>query len=281
GGALASLAELPDTGAGELDRVRALARMLPGAMQTRPVIEGAMRVVRDRYDLADTDQAFELLRRVSQQHNVRLRTLAAAVLTVRPPDPGSARWFPGRLRQAPPSVTFAEPHRQWRDSRSAFLSDVLDNALACMRTDHGDLQLIDRVVGGLRLEVQRGLPREFVGLFAHVTDDSTRAAAVQSGHRVVVADVATSPAYAEPAARAAMLAANGRAIQSTPLVAPDGHCHGMVSTLDGHPGRTPSPAEEAALDRIGREAGAWLAWHQRTVVLDVLEDVHDAARRAR
>jgi hypothetical protein len=37
-------------------------------------------------------------------------------------------------------------------------------------------------------------------------------------------------------------------------------------------------AEAAELDRICAEAGAWLNWHQRTIVLDALEYLHRQAR---
>lgn len=54
-----------------------------------------------------------------------------------------------------------------------------------------------------------------------------------------------------------------------------------VSTHHTRPGRVPSAGEQRLLDTVSREAGAWLDWHRRTVVLDVLEDVHRSARSRR
>jgi anti-anti-sigma factor len=285
--ALAALAGGPVAGGTELARVRARASALPGLLQTRPVIKGAMALLRARYGCPDNESAFALLRESSQSHNIRIRTLAAALLTTRPPDPGSPVWFAGRRRSRPPPVTFRTPRREWRESRGAFLADVLDSALARMDTDRGDLALADLIVGGLRLELERGLPDVFTSAFAHVdawaggeAGRSARAEALRRGVRVAVADVTTSPVWTDPVARTALLAVEARAVQSTPLISADGHCHGMVSTVDSRAGRTPSAREAAELDVIGREAGSYLAWHQRTIVLDALEHLHQAARRA-
>lgn len=38
------------------------------------------------------------------------------------------------------------------------------------------------------------------------------------------------------------------------------------------------PAQLAALEQTGRQAGAWLSWHERTIVLDALEHLHATAR---
>jgi hypothetical protein len=51
-----------------------------------------------------------------------------------------------------------------------------------------------------------------------------------------------------------------------------------VSTMHPEPDQTPSPRECEFLDRIGREAGAWLAWHRRATVLDALEHLHRICR---
>lgn len=278
--AVADLAASPDTGVTELAHVRARARALPGALQTRPVIEGAIEVIRCRYGLPTTEAAFAVLREASQRHNLKLRTVAAAVLTVRPPDPGSVLWFAGRRRRPAPPVTFTTARRAWRDSRSAFLSDVLDSALACVRTDRGDVHLVDPVVGGLRLELHRALPPAFVGQFAHVPGGHAACGeALRQRARVLVPDVRHSAAYADPGTRTALREADARAVQSTPLLSPDGHCRGVLSTLHARPDWRPSARECAELDVIGRDAGRWLVWHWHTIVLDALEHVHQSARR--
>jgi len=114
--AVAALTDRPTAGGSALARVRAQASALPGLLQTRPVIEGATAVLQDRYRCPDDDRAFALLRESSQRHNIKLRTLAAAVLTTRPPKPGSPVWFAGRRRYRPPAITFRNPRREWRDN---------------------------------------------------------------------------------------------------------------------------------------------------------------------
>lgn len=278
--AVADLAARPDAGVTELARARARARALPGVLQTRPVIEGATEVIRRRYDLPSTDAAFAVLREASQRYNLKLRTMAAALLTVRPPEPDSVVWFAGRRRRPVPPVTFTTARREWRDSRSAFLSDVLDSALACVHTDRGNVHLVDPIVGGLRLELHRALPAAFVGQFAHVPGGRVACGeALRQRTRVLVPDVRRSPAYADPGTRTAMQAADARTVQSTPLLSQDGHCRGVVSTLHARPDWQPSTRECAELDVIGRDAGRWLVWHWHTIVLDALEHVHQSARR--
>jgi GAF domain-containing protein len=95
--------------------------------------------------------------------------------------------------------------------------------------------------------------------------------------RVVFTDVTADPAFTGP--RGEVLRHAGcRSAQSTPLVAPDGPVLGTLSTYDSRPGRRPSPQEAARLDLVAREAGAWLDWHLRTVVLDALEFLHQRAQ---
>lgn len=278
--AVADLAACPDPRVTDLAHVRAKARALPGVLQTRPVIEGATEVVRRRYGLPTTEAAFAVLREASQRYNLKLRTVAAAVLTVRPPDADSVVWFAGRRRRPAPPVTFTTARRAWQDSRSAFLSDVLDSVLACVHTDRGNVHLVDPIVGGLRLELHRALPPAFVGQFAHVPGGRAACGeALRQRARVLVADVRHSPAYADPGTRTAMQAVDARTVQSTPLLSQDGHCRGVVSTMHAQPDWRPSARECAELDVISRDAGRWLVWHWHTIVLDALEHLHQSARR--
>ena len=49
-----------------------------------------------------------------------------------------------------------------------------------------------------------------------------------------------------------------------------GHLDHLIAPL--------TAAETKALDVVGAEAGRWLAWHQRTVVVDALEHLHALGR---
>jgi anti-anti-sigma regulatory factor len=257
----------------ELRRLRKEVRDLRGQLRTRPLVARALGILQARYGLRDEGAAHELLRDASQRHNLKMRSVASAVLAAPPPAPGEP-WFPGRVRRPAPEVGFLTRTEQ---GLSAFLNALMDVACACMDTSMGSVQLVDPDQGGLRLERQRGFSDEFMNYFSHVDgDDTACGSALRLGVRVVVADVATDPIYVGRESGEALLAMGVRAVQSTPLAA--GAVVGMISTYHADVGRVPSAVEVAELDRIAAEAGLWLHWHQRTVVLDALEDLHQNAR---
>lgn len=260
-------------------RLHAQIRRLRADLRTRPLVARAMGMLQGRYLLGDGDTAFALLRDGSQTHNLKLRSLAAEFVIAPPPASATAEWwFPDRVRTAPPPMTFSAQARQNHDNRSTVLEAVLRAGLARMRTEHGAIQLVDRVDGGLQLELQQGFPDDFADVFAYVDgDDSASAVAVRRGARVVVADVTRDPMYAGRPGEV-LRQAGCCSAQVTPLIAPDGPALGTLITYDARPGHRPSTAEAAELDQVAREAGAWLDWHQRTIVLDALEFLHQRAR---
>ncbi len=261
----------------ELRRLRKEVRDLRGQLRTRPLVARALGILQARYGLADEAAAHELLRDASQRHNLKMRSVASAVLAAPPPGPAAGeQWFPGRVRRPAPEVAFLTRTEQ---GLSAFLNALLDTALACMNTTMGSVQLVDQDQGGLRLERQRGLTEDFVDFFGHVDgEDTVCGLALRKGERVVVADVTTDPACAGTEAGEVLRAAGACALQCTPITTPTGQVVGMVSTHHHESGRVPNAAEAAELDRIAAEAGAWLHWHQRTVVPDALEYLHRSAR---
>lgn len=265
----------------ELDALRA-------KLRTRPVIARALGMLQERYRLPDMDAAFRLLRDGSQRGNVKMHTLADALVQLpRPADrsdrygrSGAAgdRWPPAELRAAEPELSFVPARRRTGDARSAVLSALLDAALACTRSRIGDVRLV-RDDGELWPTRRQGLTREFAESLAGVAE-AVPARALRSGARVVVPDVATDPVFAGTASRESHLAEGLRAIQSTPLVDGDGDCVGIVSTYHGEAGHVPTAAECAELDRIGAETGRWLTWHRSDRVFAALEDLHrDATSR--
>ncbi len=241
-----------------------------------PLIALAEGMLVERYRLTGPDAALGLLRTVSREYGVTVRALAGAF--VKAPRPAHGRtWFPGREPLPQPDITFREPVGGPRITPSSLLQTVLDAAAECTGSDHCNVQLSDPVSGALVLEAQRGFSRDFVDFFAVINDTTSAcAAALRDGSRVTVTEVATDPVY-DDASRRTMLAAGSRSVQSTPLMAPTGRTVGVYSTHDAHPGRTYSPAEAGALDDIARQTGAWLDWHQHTVVLDALEHLHQRA----
>ncbi|MFJ6084829.1 ANTAR domain-containing protein [Streptomyces sp. NPDC092369] len=265
----------------ELERLRAETRDLRARARAHPLISQAQGVLRERYRLPDGDSAFGLLQRSSQRFNVKLRSLADAVLTTPRPEEPDALWFPRRVRSPEPALDFPAPHRPERGNRGAVLSAVLSQTLAVVDTSMGNVQVTDRVRGGLRLEKHTGLSDDFVDFFAYVGDEGTAcAAAARDLAQVTVHDVSTDPVFTE-AAREQILAAGSLGCHSVPLTTVSGLCLGMVSAHTDHTLRRLSDTQLRTLDMMGAQAGRWLSWHDRTVVMDALEYLHALGRRGR
>jgi hypothetical protein len=263
-----------------LEELRRRVRDLAGRLGSLPLIARAEGVLQGRYRLPAGRIAFDLLRQASQRHNVRLRTLAQAVVTTPPPVPGAGTWFPVRARGAPPRLTFMPGAHAAKVEQTAVLNAVLGHALDITDSDAGNVQLVDPVTGDLRISVYRGHSEEFVHFFDRVGESGSACAeASRQAVRVTITNVASDPLYT-PESRAAMLASGSYACHSIPLAAP-GRLRGMVSTRFGHTITALTTAQARALDDLGEQAGSWLDWHHRTVVMDALEDIHRAAGRCR
>ncbi|MEU3195124.1 ANTAR domain-containing protein [Streptomyces sp. NPDC006992] len=252
-------------------------RHLRAKARTHPLISRAQGILEERYRLPDDRAAFSLLEASSQRFNVRLRTLATALVTTPGPRSYDSVWFPARERRTPPRLAFAPGLRTASANTAEVLSAVLRRSMEIVGTDMGNVQLVDPVTGDLRIEKHRGLDEDFVEFFDRVGKDGTACAqASQHVARVTVTDVATDPVFEEPA-REAILAAGSRGCHSTPLVKhPSDLPEGVVSTHHERPVRALSAAEARALDEVGAQSAAWLEWYRHTVVLDALEDLHFA-----
>ncbi|MFJ3623208.1 ANTAR domain-containing protein [Streptomyces iakyrus] len=266
---------------GELERLRAELRDLRARARVRPLISQAQGILQERYALPDGESAFALMQRASQRYNVKLHTLAGVLVTAPRPDEPDALWFPRRVRGPEPELTFTQAHRSGSGSRGAVLKAVLRSTLTVTGTDMGNVQLPDPARGGLRIEQHTGLTEDFLDFFAHVGEDGTACArAARDVAQVTVRDVESDPVFTEPARRA-ILAAGSRACHSVPLTTESGLCVGMVSAHLDRPLDGLTTAQTKALDTVGGEAGRWLAWHDRTVVLDALEHLHTLGRAGR
>ncbi|OEV02323.1 hypothetical protein AN217_00535 [Streptomyces qinglanensis] len=252
-------------------------RHLRAKARTHPLVSRAQGILEERYRLPDDRAAFSLLEASSQRFNVRLRTLATAVVTTPGPRSYDSVWFPARERRTPPRLAFAPSLRTASANTAEVLSAVLRRSMEIVGTDMGNVQLVDPVTGDLRIEKHRGLDEDFVEFFDRVGKDGTACAqASQHVTRVTVTDVATDPMFEEPA-RKAILAAGSRGCHSTPLVKqPSDRPEGVVSTHHERPVRALSATEARSLDEVGAQAAAWLEWYRHTVVLDALEDLHFA-----
>lgn len=234
-------------------------------------------VLLDRYGLGSTDEAFALMKKASQQFNIKLSTLADAVVRTPAPDADAALWFPGRVRRGPPALPGLPVERGKGTSQGAVLAAALERVLSITQTPMGNVQLSER--GRLRLARHTGLNRYFTDFFAFV-DAPTTSCSQAAGQRrqVTVRDVESAPVFDE-ASRHAILQTGSRAAHSVPLMNRLGVPLGMVSSHHERPLTGFTQAELAALRQTGSDVGRWLAWHWTTVVLDALEHVHAAALR--
>lgn len=262
----------------ELERLRAEVRELRTRARAHVLIAQVQGILRERYALPDVDSAFTLLRLSSQRFNVKMRTLAEVLLSAPRPDPRQTLWFPRRARLAEPVLSFPAARRNGPGTRGGVLAAVLSQTLAVVGTDMGNVQVADRIRGGLRIEKHTGLTADFVDFFGHVGEEGTSCArAAREAAQVTVYDVETDPVFSEPA-REAILAAGSRSCHSVPLTTASGLCVGMVSAHLDHPVDGLTDTQLKALEAVGAEAGRWLAWHERTVVLDALEHLHALGR---
>lgn len=264
----------------EARRRREEVHALRARARVHALVAEAQGLLRERYGLPDADSAFTLLRLASQRHNVKMRVLAEALLAAPRPAARTGLWFPGRTRTPQPPLTCPEARRVGTSNRGGVLTALLGQTLAVAGAGMGDVQLVDPVRGGLRIEAHTGLTPAFVEFFAHVGEPGTSCArAAREVTQVTVPDVNASEAFTEDA-RQAILAAGSRACHSVPLTGAPGRCVGMVSVhftreLDGF-----DPERAAVLEAVGAQTGRWLAWHERTVVLDALEHLHALAAEA-
>jgi PAS domain S-box-containing protein len=137
---------------------------------------------------------------------------------------------------------------------ATLLLGIVDAAIAVTGADMGNMQLLDRESGALKIAAHRGFGAPFLEFFDAVHDgQASCGTALQSGKRVIIEDVAASPIFAGTPALEVMLAAGARAVQSTPLVSRSGHLVGMLSTHYRAP-HMPADRDLRLLDLLARQA---------------------------
>ncbi|MBV9190230.1 MAG: GAF domain-containing protein [Betaproteobacteria bacterium] len=139
----------------------------------------------------------------------------------------------------------------------AILDAALDAAIEATRAQMGNVQL--KSERGLEIVTYRGFDTPFLEFFACVSDGHGAAcgAALKTGGRVIVSNVASDPIFHGTEAARVMEQASARACQSTPLVSPSGQLLGMLSTHFDHP-HQPANEELALVDQIVERAVFWL-----------------------
>lgn len=139
-------------------------------------------------------------------------------------------------------------------SLDAALADILENAIATVGADFGNIQLYNTQIGALEIIAQRGFQPDFLDYFraVRVHEGSACARGMQTGERIIIEDVNLDPSY-EPH-RDIAASAGYRAVQSTPLKSHDGKILGMLSTHFRTPHRV-SDRDQRLLDLYARHAG--------------------------
>ncbi|MFE1797922.1 GAF and ANTAR domain-containing protein [Streptomyces sp. NPDC059517] len=235
----------------------------------------AQRVLTGRYRLASQQEAFELLRQTSQQFNIKLHTLADAVLHTAAPDADAGLWFPRRARYSPPPLPNLAVDEASRTNHGVVLRNAMRRVLHITETTMGNVQLSEQ--GMLRLEKHTGLNQEFTDFFAFVGDSTTSCAqSAEQRRQVTVKDVAVADIF-DDESRHAILQAGSRAAHSVPLVGRKDRVVGIISSHHEQPLTDFSRAQLAALEAVGTQVGRWLLWHRHTMVLDALEQLHATA----
>jgi PAS domain S-box-containing protein len=132
---------------------------------------------------------------------------------------------------------------------------ILDAMTGIMRSQAASIQILDEKTGQLRLLGSRGLHPRSAEHWQIVDAQSASGCgeALRSGSRVIIADVEKHPPFAGDPALEEYRRCGLRSVQSTPLIARDGRCLGMISTLWAAP-HTPSEDDFLRLDVLAREA---------------------------
>jgi PAS domain S-box-containing protein len=137
---------------------------------------------------------------------------------------------------------------------AALLLGIVDAAIAVTGADMGNIQLLDRESGALKIAAHRGFGAQFLEFFNAVHDGlAACGTALRSGKRVIIEDVAASSVFAGTPALEVMLAAGARAVQCTPLVSRSGCLVGMLSTHYRTP-RRPTDRDLQIFDLLARQA---------------------------
>jgi PAS domain S-box-containing protein len=132
---------------------------------------------------------------------------------------------------------------------------ILDAAVAIMRSDFATMQIVDQASGSLRLLAHRGFSDAFAESFRRVETDASTTCGVawRSGRRVVAPDLETFEGIAGTRSCEAHLEAGVRAAQSTPLLSRSGDVLGMISTHWRVP-HEPAERDLRLLDVLARQA---------------------------
>jgi len=149
------------------------------------------------------------------------------------------------------------PRSNFGSAQSAGLKKQLDTIVALTLKTTGDmanLQVYEAASQSLRIVSHFGFPQEFVDFFSSThAGQAACGTAMKRRRRVVIEDVASHPVFKGTEARDVMMAAEARAVQSTPLISGGGELMGILSS-HYRKQRRPSTSELRSVDVIARQA---------------------------
>jgi signal transduction histidine kinase/ActR/RegA family two-component response regulator len=221
------------------------------AIQSTPIVSRDGRLLgmlnnhyRERHRPADHELRYlDLLARMAADFVERCRTEAA--LQAKQRELEAELYASRRLHEIAARMVEAQDFE-------GLLEETLDAAIDITGADMGTVQL--RTGNTLKLAAQRGFDASFCTYFATVEGDGCSCgAALAAGQRILVSDVLTSPVFDAPT-RAALLASDARAVQSTPLLDRSGEVIGMFSTHYRKAEQQPGERMLRSLDLLARLA---------------------------
>jgi PAS domain S-box-containing protein len=135
------------------------------------------------------------------------------------------------------------------------LDEMLGAAIDLLGADKGSVRLWDAQRGVLSLAAQRGFEPAFADRFQEVRlEDDKDGRALHAGERIVIENIDDSAGFAAYLS----FAAGVRALQTTPLISPDGKLLGVLSTHFSAPHR-PADQDLQRLDLYARQAADFIA----------------------
>lgn len=136
----------------------------------------------------------------------------------------------------------------------ALYEQILESAIALMRSDMGSLQVLDAERKELQLLAWKGFHPDAAAFWKKVSTmtDSICGAALSTGGRLIIPDLKTSEFLKDSESRKYYELSGIKAVQSTPLISRDGRVVGMVST-HWRARHTPGERELKMLDVLARQ----------------------------
>jgi two-component sensor histidine kinase len=152
---------------------------------------------------------------------------------------------------------------------------ITRTAVAISGANKGNLQVFDEASRSLRIVAQHGFQERFLKFFENVDDHGAASCgtAMATNEQVIVDDVLTSKIFVDQPAQKVLLAAEVRAVISTPLRSSKGNLLGVISTHFSRPGH-PSERQLRLTNILARQAADYLERKQseqiqQTIVLEL------------